>query len=257
MDKYALITGASSGIGREFASIFAKNNVNLVLVARRTDLLTALANELIEKHGVKVVTLSKDLSVEQQTQELFNFCQNNGIEVEYLINNAGFGMNNLFTEIEWEVERNMIDLNIKALVLLTKLFLKPMISRKSGRILNVASTAAFIPGPRWAVYFASKAFVLSFSEAVATEIRGTGVQLTTLCPGPTRSEFGLISGANGTKLFNGENPSPKEVAEFGFKAMMKGKRLAIHGFKNKLIGEIIPRLVPRFLILDQTYKLSK
>jgi short-subunit dehydrogenase len=255
--SYALITGASSGIGAEFAKILASKGINLLLIARRGDKLTEVASKIISNNPISVITLPLDLTKPDSANHAYTFCKENNIQVDYLLNNAGFGKVGDFKDISWEVESEMIDLNVKSLVEFTKLFGSDMVNRKFGRILNVASTAAFIPGPRWAVYFASKAFVLSYSEAIATELKPVGVSVTTLCPGPTQSEFGDISGAVKTKLFEQSIATSEDVAVFGINAMMKGKGVVVHGLRNKIMSNFLVRITPRSVINKVVGMLTK
>lgn len=247
--KTALITGASSGIGLELAKIFAAQKVNLVLVARSKEKLQVLANELQSQHGVVVYVLAKDLSDYNTAKEIFDWCNDENIPVDYLINNAGFGDFGLFAESQWEKQEQMINLNITTLTYLTHLFLPAMIKKGAGKIMNVASTAAFQPGPTMAVYYATKAYVLHFSEAIANELEGTGVTVTALCPGATESGFQNAADMHESKLVKGKKlPSSKEVAAFGYKAMMRGKTVAIHGFRNYLLANSV-RFAPRKLVV--------
>ncbi len=252
-----LITGASSGIGLELARIFASRKNNLVLTARSKDKLDALKTELAEKYGVSVKTIPKDLSEPGISQEIYDQLKAEDIQVECLVNNAGFGAFGLFHETGWRNEEKMIQLNVTALTHLTKLFLSLMVSRKSGRILNVASTAAFQPGPLMAVYYASKAYVLSFSEAIANELRGTGVTVTALCPGPTKSGFQKAASIEESRLVKGKKlPSSREVAEYGYRAMMRGKTVAIHGTGNRLLAFSV-RFSPRRMVTAVVRKIQE
>ncbi|MCU0427995.1 MAG: SDR family oxidoreductase [Candidatus Kapabacteria bacterium] len=252
MAKTALITGASSGIGYELAKVFAKNNTNLVLVARSEKKLQEIAQELTKTHGISVEVLAKDVSVLASTQEIYSILKQKGIAVDYLVNNAGFGDFGFFTETKWEKELEMINLNMTSLTSLTKLFVSDMVARKQGKILNVASTASFQPGPLMAVYYATKAYVLSFSEAIANELSGTGVTVTALCPGPTESGFQNAAAMNDSKLVKGKKlPTSQDVAEYGYKAMMSGKVVAVHGLMNKVMAQSVrytPRAVVRSLV---------
>jgi uncharacterized protein len=244
----ALITGASGGIGYEFAKNLAQRGVNLVLVARSEPKLNQIKAELEKSYGIKVEVLAQDLGDSLAPSAIYSALQNSQIDI--LINNAGFGDFGAFSDTNWEKESQMIDLNIKALTHLTKLFLPAMKQRKNGKILNVASTAAFQPGPLMAVYYATKAFVLSFSEALASELEGTGVTVTTLCPGPTESGFQAASAMEDSKLVKGKKmPTAKEVADFGIQAMFKGKRVVVHGFMNRLLSGLIPFL-PRKMVTN-------
>lgn len=242
---WAIVTGASSGIGLEFATIFAHKQVNVALVARNVNALNSLANTLRTK-GVKVLVLPLDLSVMEQVKDLVKLLDKKKIIPRYLINNAGFGDFGYFTETKWEKEEKMLDLNIKALTYLTKVYAKVMKTEGRGAIVNVASGAAFQPGPLMAVYFATKAYVLHFSEAVAEELSGTGVTITTLCPGPTQSNFWRAAGKESSFGFMGKMPSSSQVAEYGYQAMLRGDKVAIYGLTNRL-GAFMVRFVPRSL----------
>lgn len=244
--KTALITGASSGIGYELAKIFAKNKNNLVLVARNENKLNELANELMNKHNVKIMVIPMDLSKQNAAQKIYNQVKQENIEVEYLINNAGFGYFGMFYETDWNKEEQMLNLNIKTLTEFTKLFVKDMITRKSGRILNLGSTASFQPCPTMAAYGATKSYVLSFSGAIANELKGTGVTVSVLCPGNTKSRFQEVAEMDNSNVLKGKFATSEEVAEYGYKIMMKGKRIAIHGFKNRLLANCA-KFIPRNL----------
>lgn len=243
----ALVTGGSGGIGLELAKVLARNGFDLVLVARKRDTLEAAAGQLEGKFDVRVHVFAADLRRREAPQEIFDFLQNENIPVEVLVNNAGFGLGGEFSETAVERELEMIQVNIVALTHLTKLFLAPMIKRKSGRVLNVASTAAFQPGPLMAVYYATKAYVLSFSEALAEELRNTEVTVTALCPGPTDTDFADTAEMGNSRLFNRFGiADAADVAKYGYDAMMSGKRLAIPGIKNKILAQA-NRLAPRSL----------
>ncbi len=256
MIKTALITGASSGIGMELAKIHASKGDKLVLVARNIDRLNELKSALETEFAVTVYNIQKDLSLMNAPLEVYEEVKSQDIQVDYLINNAGFGDMGYFAETSWEKENKMIQLNINALTFLTKLFLKDMIIRKSGKIMNVASTAAFQPGPMMAVYFATKAYVLHFSEAIQAEVRKYGVSVTALCPGPTKSGFQAAADVKGNKLFNSKNPDSEEVAIYAYNAMMKGKAVAIHGFKNYLLANSV-RFAPRNWVVNIAVKMMK
>jgi len=245
--KTALITGASSGIGMELAKIFAANQTNLVLAARSEAKLIELKNELAH-YKVNILVVALDLSQPEAAISLFDYCNSKQLQIDYLINNAGFGDYGMFVSGNWNKQEEMIRLNIQTLTHLTHLFLPSMVKRKYGRIMNVASTAAFQPGPLMSVYYATKAYVLSFSEAIASELEGTGVSVTALCPGPTESGFQNAAAMNESKIVKGRKlPTSKEVAEYAYKSMMKGKVVAIHGFLNALLATAI-RFTPRFLV---------
>jgi len=254
--KTALITGASSGIGLEFAHTFAANNNHLILVARSKDKLQELANELKRKHNVEVKVIVADLSEMSEVQKVYDTCEKEGIIIDYLVNNAGFGTFSPFAETSWDLTGKMIDLNVKALTKLCNLFIPGMVARKSGKILNVASTAAFQPGPNMAVYFATKSFVLFLSEALYSELKGTGVSITCLCPGPTESGFITAAAMEKSNLFNNKKiPTSAEVAEFGYKAMMDNEMTVIHGLLNKITAAAI-RFAPRKLVLEIARKVT-
>lgn len=252
MKKTALITGASGGIGYELAKIFAKNGTDLVLVARNKSKLDEFKTELEKQFGISVYTIGKDLSESESVREVYEETAKQNIKVDYLINNAGFGDLGMFTETDWKKEERMINLNIKALTLLTKLYLKEMVNRGSGKIMNVASTAAFQPGPMMAVYCATKSYVLNFSQAINNEVKSRGVTVTALCPGPTKSGFQDASGMKESKIVTKiKMPSSKTVAEFGYKAMMKRKTVAIQGFINKMLAFSV-RFIPRNTVVKIT-----
>ena len=246
-ERTALVTGASAGIGRELARLAAKDGHDLVLVARRRDRLEELAAELTAAHGVVVTVIGADLSDQAAPADIAERLRAAGTRVDFLINNAGFGSCGPFSGADLEREVAMIHLNVRALVQLTRLFMPEMLARKSGRILNVASVAGFVPGPYMATYYASKAFVLSFTEALATELRGTGVTATASCPGPTVTEFGAVAHSADTNLFRRGAADASSVAHHAYRAMLAGKVVAIPGLMNKLIAQST-RLAPRALL---------
>jgi len=253
----ALITGASSGIGYELAKIFASNKINLVLTARNTTELNKLKNELEIRFEIKILVIGKDLSNPGSTKEIFEEVHKSGIEINYLINNAGFGDFGFFYKCNWEKQKQMINLNITALTQLTRLFLPELISKGKGKILNVASTAAFQPGPLMSVYYATKAYVLFFSEAIANELKGTGVTVTALCPGPTKSGFQKTANLEYSRLFKRKIiPTAEVVAKYGYSAMMKGKIIAVHGFVNKLLAFFSPR-APKWIVIRIVRKMNE
>jgi hypothetical protein len=254
--KYALITGASSGIGYELAKLFAADEINLVLVARREEKLNELARELQAKYSIDVKVYAEDLSNPDNVEKLYEWTKNEEIRVEYLVNNAGFGDHGLFIRTNWEKERKMIDLNVTTLTYLAKLYGKDMAYRKSGRIMNLASTASFQPGPFMNVYFSTKHYVLAFSEALANELKNFKVTVTALCPGPTRSGFQKEANVEGSDFANKNIPTSEEVARYGYKQMMKGKTVAVHGFKNRLLANSV-RFMPRNLVTNITAKMMK
>jgi uncharacterized protein len=248
MNKTVLITGASSGIGLEFARLFAKDGYHLVLNARNQSRLQEIANELTTKYGVKVTVAAKDLSNPESTDELTSELASAGIQVDVLINNAGFAAYGPFNETSWKEEHDMIQVNIMALTALTKQLLPGMIKRNYGKILNVASTAAFQPGPLMAVYYATKAYVLSFSEAVNYELRNTNVSVTALCPGATATNFEKRANLESSRLFQSGAMNARDVAIEGYKALMEEKSLEIPGFKNKALTNLV-RFLPRKSVL--------
>jgi uncharacterized protein len=248
-NQIGLITGASGGIGYEFSKLLAQDCNILVLVARNRDRLAEVKRELETITPVSVLIIEKDLAKLGAADEIYSELKSKNIGVDILINSAGFGDNGAFSETTWILEEKMIAVNIIALTQMTKLFVKDMVERKSGRILNVASTAAFQPGPFMAVYYASKAYVLSFSEAIASELRGTGVTVTALCPGPTDTGFASAARLEHTRLFTFAKPaSAADVARFGYKAMQSGNTVAIHGALNKIMT-FSTRMAPRKLLL--------
>ncbi len=244
MKQTALITGASGGIGLVFAQKLAKEGYDLVLVARSEKTLQTLAEQLRSQHGIRVTVLAKDLSHLEAPNEIYEALQGAGTAVDVLINNAGFASYGLFHELDRAKELEMVQLNITNLVALTHLFVQDMVRRGYGRVLNVASTAAFQPGPLMATYYASKAFVLHFSEAIANELQGTGVTVTALCPGPTASGFQERAAMQESKLVQGGLMSAEAVVEQGYQALLSGKVVEIPGLSNK-VGAWSARLVPR------------
>jgi short-subunit dehydrogenase len=251
----ALITGASNGIGLELAKIHASKGNNLVLVARNKAKLDTLKVELEKKYSVKVLTIGKDLSEINAAQEVYDITTKQNIPIDYLINNAGFGDFGMFVETDWIKEQQMINLNINTLTHFTKLYLKDMVKRKNGKIMNVASTAAFQAGPTMAIYCATKAYVLSFTEAIANEVADKGVTVTVLCPGATESGFQAAAAMEKSALVKGKKlPTSQEVAEYGFNAMMKGKTVAIHGFKNWILANS-GRFSPRAMVVKISRKM--
>jgi short-subunit dehydrogenase len=244
----ALVTGASSGIGLELAKLFASDGYHVVLVARSVDALQALAKELEARTGAVATVLVRDLADPGAPPELLKRLEADGIDVDVLVNNAGYGTYGRFAETDTVKELGMIQLNVTALTHLTKLFLGGMLRRRRGAILNVASTAAFQPGPLMAVYYATKAYVLSFSEALANELQGTGVTVTTLCPGPTLTGFQSVARMEGVRLV--KSPlvlDAAAVARAGYEGMRRGKTIVIPGLGNKLLAQSI-RFTPRALV---------
>lgn len=257
MKKTALITGASSGIGKELARIHAEKGGDLVIVARRREQLDDLKKELEEKHSVQVTVIAKDLARPEAGQEIYDEVKAAGIGVEYLINNAGFGGRGKFHERDWSQDLAMIQLNVVTLTALCRLFLPEMVARDHGRILNVSSTASFMPGPLQAVYYATKAFVTFFSNAVAEELHDTGVTVTALLPGATETEFAQTSGMDETGLF-AKTVSARSVAQDGYDAMVAGKLDVVSGltFGQTLMVRAIP-FTPKKLLLRQVRKMQE
>jgi uncharacterized protein len=246
MKKTALITGASSGIGLELAKLFATDDYDLVLVARSEEKLNNLAEEINREYTVHCAVIATDLSFPRSPREIWEELDEKKIQVDVLVNNAGFGTHGKFAELDLERELNMIDLNVHALTELTGLFLPSMIEKGSGKILNVASTAAFQPGPLMATYFASKAFVLNFSEALANEVKGTGVTVTCLCPGATKTNFESTSG-NSNLFAKTTLATAESVATEAYSALMKGKTTIITGWKNNVLI-FLNRFAPRKVV---------
>jgi uncharacterized protein len=257
MAQTALITGASSGIGLELARLFAKDRHNVILVARESDRLREAALQLRQISGTEPRVMSHDLADPKSPSAIC--AELAGAPVDYLVNNAGFGLGGPFSQTDRQTELDMIQVNVTSLVDLTKLLLPGMLSRKSGRIMNVASTAAFQPGPLMAVYYASKAFVLSFTEALAEELVGSGVTVTALCPGPTASDFQRRAAIENVKLVKNKAMgmmTSQEVADIGYRGMMAGKVIVIPGLLNKL-GVQSLRLGPRAIIRKAAKKLQE
>jgi short-subunit dehydrogenase len=250
--KTALITGASDGIGLELARIHAQNGHSLILVARRLERLHALSEELRKEHSVEVLCIGLDLSLHDASSDLYQQVKAAGRRVDFLINNAGVGVYGAFAESNWPKTAAMIDLNIRSLTELTRLFLPDLIAQGGGRIMNVASTAAFQPGPGMAVYFATKAYVLHFSEALHQENHRKGVSVTALCPGPTRSGFAEAMLSPGQSvppmLSNLHIPDSASVARYAYRAMMRGDAVAVHGLMNRIMAASIG-LFPRRLVV--------
>ncbi len=246
MNKTVLITGASSGIGYELAAVFAINSYDIVMIAKDQNKLEAAAATL-KSDTIVITTLAVDLAFAHAPDEIFKTLQSSNITIDILINNAGFASYGLFTENDLKNELAELQVNIVTLTHLTKLYARDMLKRKNGRILNVASTAAFLPGPLMAVYYASKAYVLSFSEALAEEMRGTGVTVSALCPGPTDTGFVKRAHLERSKLFQGEIMQASEVAKIAYDGLLKGQTVIIPGLQNKFLTSVI-KFVPRTLV---------
>ncbi|MGC9140332.1 MAG: short-chain dehydrogenase [Mesoaciditoga sp.] len=244
MKDCILITGASSGIGMELAKLFAKEGHDLVLVARHNDKLKEIEKDLEDEFGINVMTISKDLSIPSASDEIFDELERNSVDIEILVNNAGFGSYGAFVKTDLKTSLEMIEVNVSALTHLTRLFLPSMIEKGHGKILNVASLAAFPPGPYMNVYYSTKAYVLSFSVALNEELKGTGVQVTVLCPGPTDTNFQKRIGLTSAETFSIKSMSAQRVAEIGYKGLKDGKLIVIPGFINKLTAFGL-RFVPK------------
>lgn len=257
MKKVALITGASSGIGKELARIHAEQGGDLIIVARSADKLNKLKEELEKKTAVKVTVIVKDLTETNAPKEVYEEVKKAGLAVDYLINNAGFGGQGKFHERIWEEDLAMINLNVVALTALTRFFLPDFVERNSGKILNVSSTASLLPGPLQAVYYATKAYVTSFSNAVNEELYDTNVTMTALLPGATETEFAKVSGMDKTELFN-NTFSAREVAQAGYDGMIEGKLNVLAGltFAQKLMMRSIP-FTPKKMLLTQIRKMQE
>jgi short-subunit dehydrogenase len=243
----ALVTGASGGIGEELARLFAADGHDLVLIARSEEKLKRLAEELGAKHNVSARVLASDLSRPEAPREIFDEMSREGVGVDALVNNAGIGSWGLFAETDLKQELELLQINVVALTHLTKLFLPPMIARRLGYVCNVASTAAFQPGPLMAVYYASKAYVLSLSEALANECEGTGVRVSALCPGPTETGFVAAAGMTESKLFDRGAMSARDVALAGYRGLLAGKTIVIPGARNALVARTVG-FMPRKLV---------
>lgn len=257
---YTLLTGASSGIGLELAHEFAKHKHHLILVARSTQKLEELKTAIEDKYEVVAEVISLDLSRPDSADQLYKIVQEKNMKVNILVNNAGFGDHGLFADSELARSEDMIVLNTLTLTKLSHLFLQDMLKCKTGRILNVASVASFQPGPLMTVYYATKAFVLSFSEGLYEELKGTGVTVTALCPGPTHSGFMAAAGVNlqDVSVLSKINlPTSQEVAEYGYKQLMNGTAVAVHGTMNSLMAMgsgFLPRALTRKIVMKLQQK---
>jgi len=257
MKKTALITGASSGIGKEFAKIHAENGGNLIVVARSENKLNDLKKELEETYKINVFVIQKDLTKSNASKEIYDQVHNAGLKVDYLINNAGFGGIGKFNERELEQDLAMINLNIGALTSLTHYFLQDFVKTNQGKILNVSSTASLMPGPLQAVYYATKAYVAFFSNAIAEELHDTNITVTNLMPGPTETQFGKVSGMDKTAMFK-KTFSARSVAKDGYKAMLDGKFDVISGltFTQKTMLFMLP-FIPKKMLLKQIRQMQE
>jgi short-subunit dehydrogenase len=247
MTETVLVTGASSGIGLELAKCFAADKSNLVLVARNTAAMETLAAELRRDHKIEIHVISADLARPESPRRIFDELQGRGAAVDVLVNNAGFGLHGSFVELPLARQLEIIQVNVAALVALTGLFLPGMVQRRRGGILNVGSVAGFLPGPHMAIYYASKAFVQSFSEALFEELRGTGVSVTNLCPGPTESNFSQVARTYQARTAQAAKMSAAEVAATGYRAFRAGYCMSVPGAKNILLSQMT-RFLPRSMV---------
>jgi len=255
--KTALVTGASAGIGFELSRVFAEHGFNLILVARREEKLKIVADQLTAQHGIKVTLIKQDLMHPGAALELFNKVQASSLKVDVLVNNAGRGQYASFIDTDLAANEATLQLNVTTLTSLTRLFAKDMVDQGTGYILNIASIAAFVPGPMMAVYHATKAYVLSLSEALNNELSGTGVTVTTSCPGPTESEFLVLAGAD--KLANLKYTkfmTARKVAEQAYEATVQRQSVVVHGGVNKAIV-FLPRILPRKWITKMIQKMMR
>ncbi len=258
MKKTALITGATSGIGRSLVEIHAKNNKDLVIVARNKEELLAVKKELEEKYHIDVFIIQKDLAVKNSAKEIYDEIKSQGIEIFYLVNNAGFGLGGYFYNQNEETINDMIAVNISALTNLTRLFIPDFVKRGSGKILNVSSTASLLPaGPMQTVYFATKSYVTSFSYGIASELKGTGVSVTTLLPGAINTNFSKRAGMQSAKIFKKTYPA-KQVAKKGYKAMINKKQSVLAGvnFTQRALFKMIP-FIPKNILISSIKYLQK
>lgn len=246
-NRNALVTGATSGIGYELSRLLASNGFNLVLVARNQKRLEEVQQELSLDFSINTEIIPKDLALPSAPKEIFNELQQKSIHIDILVNNAGFNEYGPFSATDMAKEIQMLQVNIASLTSLTKLFLPGMMAQHYGKILNLGSTGSFAPGPLNAVYCATKAYVLSFSEAIAEELQGTGVTVTVLCPGATRTEFAQRAQMEDVKIFQGRVMSAKRVAEIGYNALMMGNITMVAGWSNQLTMLSL-RLIPRIMV---------
>ena len=254
INKSCLITGAAAGLGYEFSKLAIADGYDLILIDIDTDKLIEVKKELEKSNSEKIIIISKDLCKPNIADEIYNEIK--GQNVEMLINNAGFGVFGEFSKTDWQREENMMNLHMLTSTHLTKLVIKDMVNADKGKILNVSSLAAFQPGPLMAIYYASKSFLLSFTEAVAREIKGTGVSISVLCPGPTKTNFQSTVSENTSENKIAVNmASVVEVASYGYKKMKKGKIVIIPGVMNQFLS-LLPRFLPRNTAASIVYKIQ-
>ena len=255
--KYALITGASNGIGFELAKVFARENYNLILVARSEEELTARAGELKQLNNIETITIAKDLFDREAPMEVYQEVKSKGIEIDVLVNDAGQGQYGLFVDTDIDRELDIVQLNIGAYLMLTKPFLKDMVARGSGKILNLSSIGSKVVGPYESVYHGTKAFVQSWSEAIRSEVKDKGVTVTTLLPGPTATDFFNKAEMQDSKLVkDGSLANPAKVAQDGYDALMAGQDMIISGLKNKVMVAA-SNLMPDSLVADEMKKMAE
>ncbi|MDB5250120.1 MAG: estradiol 17-beta-dehydrogenase [Segetibacter sp.] len=254
-ERYAVITGATSGIGYELAKLFAKDGYKLVIVARNQTELDSKASEFYSQYQTEVVTIAKDLSINNSGFDLYDEIKAKGIQVDVLVNNAAQGQYGQFVETDIQRELEMVQLNIVTYLVLTKLFLKEMVARNSGKILQVASIGGKLPGPLTSVYHATKAFIVSHTDALVNELKDTGVTITALLPGPTDTDFFRKAGMeNTTMVQEGSLSDPAKVAKDGYEALMSGDASVISGLKNKIqvgMADILPDNVAAKMVEKQ------
>lgn len=249
-----LITGGASGLGYELALLFAKDNYNLVLVDINAEKLQESKNEIEKQYTVSVTTMAKDLSQINISEDIIEELDT---QIDVLVNNAGFGVFGAFHEVDWNRQAQMLNLHVVTTTHLTKLVVEGMVERGHGKILNLSSLAAFQPGPLMSLYYATKGYILSFSEAIANELQGTGVTVTALCPGPTKTSFQeVVAHESSENKITFNMASAKDVAAYGYKAMMKGKPVAIPGGLNKILGAL-PRFIPRNMATNIVRKIQE
>jgi uncharacterized protein len=256
MDRWALVTGASGGIGKDISRLFAADKINLVITARNQEKLESNRDELIKLYGIKVEIYLCDLSLPESPDKLFAFINNKPLKISYLVNNAGFGYFGDSIQPDYSLYEKMLGLNINALTHQTYLFARDMVKRKEGYILNISSTSAFQPVPSLNIYAATKAYVLNFGEAINAELKGTGVSVTTLCPGYTKTDFHRVAGFGTLRSSRIFWKDSKTVASIGYKAMKKRKRLVVCGFFNKVLAFSV-RFAPRFTVPSISAKMIK
>lgn len=256
MEGYALVTGATSGIGLEIALNFARDGINLILVARTEEKLSEIREKIEKEHGVKVLVLAKDLTREEAPDEIHAEVEKRGIRVDYLINNAGFGSFGRLKDTDYEKEKDLVKLNVLSLLQMNKLFIPAMVERSFGYVMNVASLAAFMPGPVMANYYASKAYVLSLSEAMHEELKGEGVKVSALCPGPVRTRFQERAQMKKTDTAKTFMMEAKKVADAGYLGLWRGKAVVVPGTLEKMVP-VLTKLMPRGLVRKAAFLSQK